>query len=72
MILIRMQAGAELPHHEHGDTEECYAIRGDLRDGDVRLRTGDYIRFERGTRHSISSQDGCLLLVSSSLRDRTI
>ncbi len=71
-ILIRMEAGAALPHHEHGGTEECYVIRGDLRDGDMLLRTGDYIRFERGTHHSISSQDGCLLLVNSSLHDRTI
>jgi anti-sigma factor ChrR (cupin superfamily) len=71
-ILIRMEAGAALPHHEHGGTEECYVIRGDLRDGHLLLQTGDYIRFERGTRHSISSQEGCLLLVTSSLRDRTI
>ena len=68
-ILIRMAAGAELPHHEHGGKEECYVIRGDLHDGDLLLRTGDYIRFELGTRHSISSRDGCLLLVTSSLRD---
>ncbi len=71
-ILIRMEAGATLPHHEHGGTEECYVIRGDLRDGDLLLGTGDYIRFERGTHHSISSQAGCLLLVTSSLHDRTI
>ena len=38
-------------------------------DGDLLLQTGDYIRFELGTRHSISSRDGCLLLVTSSLRD---
>ncbi len=69
-ILIRMEAGAALPHYEHGGTEECYVIRGDLRDGDLLLRTGDYIRFERGTRHSVTSRGGCLLLVTSSLHDR--
>ncbi len=69
-ILVRMEAGAALPHYEHGGTEECYVIRGDLRDGDLLLRTGDYIRFERGTRHSVTSQGGCLLLVTSSLHDR--
>ena len=62
-ILIRMEAGAALPHHEHGGTEECYVVWGDLRDGDLRLRTGDYIRFERGTRHSIFSQDDNLQAV---------
>ncbi len=71
-ILIRMAAGAALPHHEHGGTEECYVVRGDLRDGDLLLQAGDYIRFERGTHHSISSKAGCLLLVNSSLHDKTI
>ncbi len=71
-ILIRMEAGAALPHHEHGGTEECYVVTGDLRDGDLLLRAGDYIRFERGTRHSIFSQAGCLLLVNSSLHDKTV
>ena len=71
-ILIRMQAGATLPHHEHGGTEECFVVRGDLRDGDLLLQAGDYIRFERGTHHSVTSRDGCLLFVTSSLHDKTI
>ena len=71
-ILIRMEAGAALPHHEHGGTEECYVVTGDLRDGELLLKAGDYIRFERATRHSVFSPTGCLLLVNSSLHDKTI
>lgn len=71
-VLVRMRAGSALPYHEHGGTEECYVLRGDLRDGGLLLRTGDYVRFERGTRHSVFSRDGCLLLVNSSLHDRTV
>ena len=71
-ILIRLQQGASLPYHEHGGTEECFVIRGDLRDGDLRLCAGDYVRFEGGTAHGVSSDQGCLLLVSSSLLDRRL
>jgi anti-sigma factor ChrR (cupin superfamily) len=71
-ILIRMQEGTSLPYHEHGSTEECFVIRGDLRDGNLRLGAGDYVRFDGGTAHEVSSDQGCLLLVSSSLLDRRL
>ncbi len=71
-LLIRMAAGAALPAHRHAEPEECYVVRGDLRDGDLRLRGGDYIRFEGDTSHSISSEEGCLLLVTASLHDRPV
>ena len=71
-ILIRMQAGTSLPNHLHGGTEECFIVQGDLRESDRHLGTGDYIRFEGGTRHTVSSDDGCLLLVSSSLHDQLV
>ncbi len=71
-LLIRMQAGAALPMHRHAEPEECYVVEGDLRDGDLRLGAGDYIRFEGDTSHSISSQEGCLLFVTASLHDRPV
>ena len=71
-ILIRMANGASVPTHLHAGTEECFVIHGDLRSGDLRMGAGDYVRFEGGTRHSISTEEGCLLLVTSSLHDRRI
>ena len=71
-ILVRMSGGASLPTHQHGGCEECYVVKGDLHDGDLSLGPGDYIRFDKGSRHSVSSRDGCLLLVTSSLHDRRI
>jgi len=70
--LIRMQAGTSLPLHLHASTEECYVTEGDLRDGDVRLRAGDYVRFEGGTIHTVRSEEGCILLVAASLHDRYV
>lgn len=71
-LLIRMQAGASLPKHIHGGTEECFVVHGDLRDGDLRLAASDYVRFETGTSHTVATEGGCLLLVTSSLGDRLL
>ena len=70
--LVRLQSGASLPTHLHAATEECYVIQGDVRDRDFRLRAGDYVRFEAGTSHTISSDEGCILLVASSLHDQLV
>ncbi len=71
-LLIRMQAGASLPNHLHGGTEECFVVSGDLRDRDLRLEARDYVRFETGTSHTVTTERGCLLLVTSSLRDQPL
>ncbi len=71
-ILIRMKAGASIPNHLHADTEECFVVEGDLRHENLRMGPGDYVRFEEGTSHTVSSEKGCLLLVRSSLRDERL
>ena len=70
--LIRMQAGTSLPLHMHASSEECYVTEGDLSDGDLRLRAGDYIRFEGGTTHTVHTEEGCVLLVGASMHDRFV
>ena len=70
--LVRLQGGASLPTHLHAATEECYVIQGDLRDRDLHLRAGDYVRFEAGTSHTVSSDEGCILMVASSLHDQLV
>lgn len=71
-LLIRMRAGARLPAHRHGGPEECFVVRGDIEDGSVRLREGDYVRFEAGTEHAVTTRGGCTLLVTASLRDSAV
>ena len=70
--LIRMQGGTSLPAHLHGDTEECYVVQGDLHDRGIDLRAGDYVRFEAGTSHTVSTDEGCILLVVASLHDQLV
>ncbi len=64
-ILLRLEAGASLPRHRHPGPEECFVVSGDLRDGDLELGPGDYVRHDGGTEHTISTQNGCLLYVTT-------
>jgi putative transcriptional regulator len=70
--LLRMASGTSLPTHRHGGPEECYVVAGDLRDRDLVLGAGDYVRHDQGTQHSLTTRGGCLLLITASLDDRRI
>ena len=72
-MLIRMAAGTAYPRHVHGGPEECYVLAGDLRVDGKLMGPGDYQFAPEGCVHSVQSTDaGCLLLISSSLSDRTL
>ena len=67
-ILVRMAPGASYPMHVHDGHEECYVVEGDLIDGELCMKTGDYTCFPAGSKHGpLTTRDGCLLLVQSSL-----
>jgi anti-sigma factor ChrR (cupin superfamily) len=68
--LVRMRPGAAYPAHLHSGPEECLVLEGDLRVGDEVLRPGDYQRAPAGSRHGVqSTEQGCLILITSSLTD---
>jgi quercetin dioxygenase-like cupin family protein len=69
-MLVRMKPGARYPGHVHAAAEECYVLAGDLHVGDRRMHAGDYQRAEPGSTHPVQSTDeGCVLLLVSSLHD---
>ncbi len=50
--------------HKHKGYEEFYVIDGELIDDDGKVfKKGDYIKYEKGTKHSSYSKTGCILLV---------
>lgn len=69
-VLIEMAPGAEFPHHEHADDEECYVISGFLQEGEQLLETGDFLFASAGTDHGpLASPDGCTVLLGLSRAD---
>ena len=60
--LIRFQPGAVVPLHEHRGYEHIFILSGSQSDGDGCLRAGSLMVHTPGTRHSIVSEEGCLVL----------
>lgn len=72
-MLVRMAPGTSYPPHRHGGPEECFVLSGDLHHDDRVMRAGDYELTTAGTRHDRQwTDDGCLLLIRSSLSDELI
>ncbi len=68
--LVRMAAGTAYPPHRHGGPEECLVLEGTLRVGSRLLHAGDYQRMAQDSEHEVqSTDDGCTLLIISSLTD---
>jgi len=63
-FLLRMNAGASSKPHEHTGHEEFLVLDGELIDCDGQVfNSGDYVRFQPGSKHSSHSPNGCTLLV---------
>ena len=62
--ILKMDAGAKSLPHIHQGYEEFYVIDGELIDDDGEaFKKGDYVKFEKGTKHSSHSEKGCTILV---------
>lgn len=60
--LIRFQPGGRVPLHEHRGYEHIYLLHGSQTDENGTLRAGSLKVNPPGTRHSIVSEEGCLVL----------
>jgi quercetin dioxygenase-like cupin family protein len=60
--LFRMQAGAQVPLHDHSVGEHTYVIEGDLEFGAHRLRAGDALWTEPGESHTVRAITDALFL----------
>ncbi len=64
-LLIRMDAGASYPDHDHPSVEECLVLDGDLEIAGTVLGRLDYLRTPRGGAHGEPrTRSGCVLLVT--------
>lgn len=71
VTMVRIEAGAQYPAHEHAGEEHCYVIEGDLQFEDHALQAGDYEIADKASRHSaITSRGGCTALIVHHRRDK--
>lgn len=62
--LVRLDAGAVLPHRRHVKPEEMWMVSGAAKVGDLEMRAGEYTRAEAGSHHPrITSAQGCVFLL---------
>lgn len=62
--LFRMEAGAVTLPHTHEGVEDFLILEGDLVDDDGAVfGPGDFVSYEKGTRHNSRSEGGCLIAV---------
>ena len=62
--ILKMEPGAKSIPHEHVSYEEFYMLDGELIDTDGKVfKKGDFISFEPGSKHSSTTEKGCLILV---------
>ena len=63
-VLLKFEAGATYPAHNHPGGEEVYVVEGDINLGKHELNAGDYLYTPPDGKHAAVSKDGCLILVS--------
>ena len=64
VFIVQFEPESSSSLHKHNGYEEFYVIDGELIDDDGKVfKKGDYIKFEKETKHSSYSKTGCTLLV---------
>lgn len=62
-ILLKFEAGAKYPYHNHPGGEEIFVIDGSCIIGETTLNQGDYLYTPPNFKHSVKSETGCTLLL---------
>jgi anti-sigma factor ChrR (cupin superfamily) len=60
--LLRYQPGASIPEHQHAGYEHILVLRGSQEDHSGRYERGTIVINPPGTRHQVTSAEGCLVL----------
>jgi quercetin dioxygenase-like cupin family protein len=61
-FLLKFEAGASYPNHNHPAGEEIFVMEGEVRFGPDQLHAGDYLYTAPGATHSAFSKTGCVML----------
>lgn len=61
-ILLKFEAGATYPYHNHPGGEEIYVLAGEAIIEKTTLGAGDYLYTPPNFKHSVTSETGCTML----------
>lgn len=64
-ILLKFDAGATYPLHDHPGGEEIFVLSGDIKLGKDELYAGDYLFTAIGGKHRVSTKNGCVVLLKA-------
>ncbi|MBA4121109.1 MAG: cupin domain-containing protein [Acidobacteria bacterium] len=64
-FLLKFEAGATYPAHNHPGGEEIFVIKGDIHLGKDYLHAGDYLYTAPDGKHAVRSEGGCVVLVKT-------
>jgi quercetin dioxygenase-like cupin family protein len=62
-FMLKFEAGASYPNHNHPAGEEAFILEGEVRFGPDQLVAGDYLYTPPGAKHSVFSKTGCKMLL---------
>lgn len=62
-ILLKFDAGATYPLHNHPAGEEILVLEGDIKLGKDELFAGDYLFTAPGNMHRVSTKNGCVIFL---------
>lgn len=62
-ILLKFEAGATYPLHNHPAGEEIFVLEGDIKLGKDELFAGDYLFTAANNKHRVSTKNGCVVLL---------
>lgn len=65
-ILLKFEAGATYPLHNHPTGEEIFVLEGDIKLGKDELKAGDYLFTAADNKHRVSTKSGCVVLLKAS------
>ncbi len=64
-IVLKFDAGAKYPLHNHPAGEEVFVLEGDIHFGKDHLFSGDYLFTAPNNLHAVRTENGCVLLLKA-------
>jgi quercetin dioxygenase-like cupin family protein len=64
-IMLKFEANATYPLHNHPGGEEIFVLEGDIKLGKDELKTGDYLYTAVDNKHRVSTKNGCVVLLKA-------